>query len=426
MPTKQPNVIQVRIWDKLVGAVAPDHRAGLYAFQYAPAWIKRKIELSPLQMPLSKHPYSFPNIARITYKGLPGLLADCLPDDFGNALIDAWMARRGMDKDSITSLDRLAYMGKRGMGALEFRPSTGSHRESQAALKMAELVRVARDVVHGNIGDEYAAETALTNIIRVGTSAGGARPKAVVAWNRATNELRSGQFDCPAPFEHWLIKFDGIGAGAELGASSADGRIEYAYYKMATAAGIEMSECRLLHENGRHHFMTKRFDRDNNDKHHIQSLCGLNHLDYKQRQTNAYEQLFSAIERLQLNAKDKEQAFRRMVFNCASKNCDDHAKNHGFRLRMGASWELAPAYDITYAYAPNNPWTHQHLMSVNGKFKDITRSDLLTVAQTYNIPGATQVINDVNNAIDAWGGYAKDAGVPQENITLIGIHHVKL
>ncbi|MBS0631388.1 MAG: type II toxin-antitoxin system HipA family toxin [Verrucomicrobia bacterium] len=408
-------LIQVRIWDTLVGAVALDPGLGYYAFEYDAAWRRRGIELAPRTMPTAAPDpiWVFPHLGE-SFKRLPGLLSDALPDDFGNALIDAWMAGKGVRKEEITALDRLAYMGKRGLGALEFRPAQGAHRESVRPLEMKSLVEAARKVLHGDFAGDIHAQAALANMIKVGTSAGGARAKAVIAWHPRTDEIRSGQFGTAEGFEHWLLKFDGVGRDWELGTTADYGRIEYAYYLMATRhAGIVMSPCRLLHEHGRAHFMTKRFDREGNTKHHIQSLCALSHLDYKQRATHAYEQYFIAIKELGLGDEGLEQGFRRMAFNVMARNCDDHTKNFGFRLRQGGRWELAPAYDVTHAHNPKGEWTSQHLMSVNGKFDAITRDDLLTVADRFSIPRAAAALNTVKAALAGWRDVAKEAGIPE-------------
>ncbi|NOS95230.1 MAG: type II toxin-antitoxin system HipA family toxin [Methylotenera sp.] len=410
-------VIEVRIWGKRVGAVAPDPRLGCYVFAYDPAWRKRDIELAPLTMPLddSRTTFAFADLSEPSYKRLPGLLADALPDDFGNALIDAWMSSKGVEKRAITTLDRLAYMGKRSMGALEFKPARGAHRESAEPLKMKNLVEAARMVIHGDLSGVVEAQAALANIIRVGTSAGGARAKAVVTWNPETSQIRSGQFDAAPGFEHWLLKFDGIGKDSELGGSADYGRIEYAYHLMANAAGIKMSPCRLLEEGGRAHFMTHRFDREATDKgtikHHVQTLCAMDHLDYKQRATHAYTQLFMVIARLKLGDEAISQAFRRMAFNVMAKNCDDHTKNFAFRLKQDGSWELAPAYDVTHAYNPQGEWTYQHLMSVNGKFSKITRADLLVEAERFGVRRPLDLLADVRAALDDWQQFSKDAGL---------------
>jgi serine/threonine-protein kinase HipA len=408
-------VIEVRIWGKRVGAVAPDPRIGFYAFAYEPSWRRLGIELAPLMMPLAdtRETFVFANLPEATFMRLPGLLADALPDEFGNALIDAWMAKHGVRRTQITALDRLAYMGKRGVGALEFRPALGAHKESSAPLKMKALVEGARKAIAGDLSLDGHAEAALANIIRVGTSAGGARAKAVVAWNRKTQQIRSGQFDLAPGFEPWILKFDGVGKYAELGTGADYGRIEYAYYKMATQAGIIMTECRLLEENGRAHFMTRRFDRDvvagRTIKHHVQTLCALHDLDFRQRATHAYAQPFMVVAELGLGDEATSQVFRRMAFNVMARNCDDHTKNFSFLLKEGGSWELTPAYDVTHAYNPKGEWTFQHLMSVNGKFKDITKTDLLAEADRFSVPRAHDLLSDVRAAVENWPTHAKEA-----------------
>jgi len=405
-------VIEVRIWNTLVGAVASDPALGCYAFEYDAGWRRSGIELAPRLMPTTTPDsiFAFPALGE-SFKRLPGLLADALPDDFGNGLIDAWMATHGVDKNDVTALDRLAYMGKRGLGALEFRPSKGATKESAKPLEMKSLVETARKVVQGDFGDDKHAQAALANIIKVGTSAGGARAKAVIAWHPVTHEIRSGQFDVAPGFEHWLLKFDGVGKDLELGTTADYGRIEYAYYKMATAAGITMSACRLLEENNRAHFMTRRFDRDENTKHHIQSLCAMSHLDYKQRATHAYEQYFLLIKELEMGDEALAQAFRRMAFNVMARNCDDHTKNFAFRLKQGGRWELAPAFDITHAHNPKGEWTSQHLMSVNGKFDDIGRADLLKVADRFNVARPESLLKEVKDAVGNWSAFAHEANL---------------
>lgn len=405
-------VIEVRLWGRRVGAVAADPHLEAYVFEYDPAWIRGGIELAPLTMPATRPDprFVFPSLPA-SFHRLPGLVADSLPDDFGNALIDAWMARRGIAPAEVTTLDRLSYMGKRAMGALEFRPAQGSHSESVKPLDMKSLVEAARTALRGDFAGDAHAQAALANIIRVGTSAGGARAKAVIAWNADSEEIRSGQFEVAPGFEHWLLKFDGVGTDLELGTSKDYGRIEYAYYEMATSAGIEMAPCRLLHENGRAHFMTKRFDRTGNAKHHVQSLCALAHLDYKQRATHSYEQLFLAIDRLGLDDDARRQAYLRMVFNVLARNCDDHTKNFAFVLREHGHWALTPAFDVTHAHNPQGEWTAQHLMSVNGRFDDIRREDLDVVADRFGIVKAKEAVAAVRNAIEHWPDFAEQAGV---------------
>ena len=416
---KQIPVIEVRIWGKRVGAVALDPKLAYYAFAYEPAWRRTGIELAPLTMPLdrSETPFIFPTLPDPTFHRLPGMLADALPDDFGNALIDAWMAEHGIVKSAVTPLDRLAYMGRRGVGALEFKPAHGSRTESAVPLEMKSLVEAARKALEGDVSRDELAAAALNNIIHVGTSAGGARAKAVVAWNPQTNVIRSGQFDATEGFEHWILKFDGVGKYEELGPGGPYGRIEYAYYLMAKEAGIDMYPCRLLEENGRAHFMTRRFDRDVAEgktiKHHVQTLCAMDHLDFKQRATHAYAQLFMIITQLKLGDAALDQSFRRMAFNVMAKNCDDHTKNITFRLKQGGEWELAPAYDVTHAYNPQGEWTYQHLMSVNGKFQDIARDDFIVEADRFGVGRPNNILDAVRAAVENWHHFAEQAGLNQ-------------
>jgi serine/threonine-protein kinase HipA len=423
------SIVEVRIWGKAVGAVALDPKLGYYAFEYQPAFVRSGVELAPLTMPLAaaREPFIFPDLPELTYRRLPGMLADALPDDFGNALVDAWMAREGVDKSRITSLDRLAYMGKRGLGALEFKPARGPKpSRSKTAIQLSELVESARRAVEGQVDTDADAAAALAQIIQVGTSAGGARAKAVVAWNPETGVMRAGQFDVEDAFEHWLIKFDGVGKDERLGVSQDYGRIEYAYHLMALAAGITMSPCRLLEENARAHFMTKRFDRDGNIKHHLQTLCGLAHLDYRQKATHDVSQFLLVVDRLQLGYPALEEAFRRIAFNVVAANCDDHTKNVSFLLREGGAWELAPAYDVTYAYNPNGEWTYQHLTSVNGKFAGIERDDLMVVADRFGVGTALKILQQVGDAVISWPEFAERAKVSPLEVKRIQEHHLQL
>lgn len=409
---KQVDVVEVLAWGKRIGAVARDPNSGYFAFEYDSGFVKRGIELAPLQMPLKEadHVFLFPNLPDATYQRLPAMLADALPDKFGNALIDAWMAQHGVTKASITTLDRLAYMGERAMGALTFKPAHGPKKTKSAAVEMEGLVKQARLAVEGGFDNDASTSTVLQQIIQVGTSAGGARAKATIAWNRNTKGVRSGQFDIPEGYEAWLLKFDGVGDDAQLGPGKSYGRIEYAYHLMASAAGVEMEECTLLEEGGRAHFMTHRFDRDGNTRHHVQSLCAMAHLDFNQISTHSYNQLFSTIVELDLGREALTQTLRRMVFNVLACNCDDHTKNFAFLLKEDGAWSLAPAYDITHAFNPDNKWICQHLMAVNGKFSDITLSDVRDVADRFGVLGeCADVIEQVQSAIADWPKHAKNA-----------------
>lgn len=423
---KPVDVVNVYLWGKHIGAVALDPTWGFYVFEYTSSFASLGIEPAPLQMPVSSGAtFMFTDLPEATFKRLPAMLADTLPDDFGNALIDRYMAEKGLDKSKVTALDRLAYMGNRAIGALEYKPTRSPPRHKPSAIVLSDLVTQARRAVEGTLDDDDHAHAALRSILDVGTSAGGARAKAVIAWNPDTQEIRAGQLEAPQGFEHWLLKFDGMGSDNELGSGTDYGRIEYAYYLMAKDAGIGMSACRLLEENGRAHFMTRRFDREgSNTRHHMQTLCAMNHLDYKKKGTNSYEQLFATMERLALPYEQREEAFRRMVFNVVGKNCDDHTKNISFRLRQGHPWELAPAYDISFAHNPKGEWTHQHLMSINGRFKDFTRADLLQLANRFGIGTASAVIDQVVSSIAKWTTFAAEAGMQKSVVDHIAGFHL--
>jgi serine/threonine-protein kinase HipA len=428
-PYKAVERVNVYLWDKFVGAVALDPKLGYYVFAYDKSFGRSGIQVSPIHMPLNddEEVFVFTDLPDATYKKLPAMLADSLPDDFGNALIDRYMAEKGIARDQISPLDRLAYMGNRAMGALEFKPSHGPKQTTSTAIEMNSLVTEARKAVKSSLKGDYNTNAALRSIIEVGTSAGGARAKAVIAWNPITNEIRSGQVDTDDGFEHWLLKFDGMGADKELGESEHYGRIEYAYYLMETQAGIRMTESRLLEENGRAHFMTKRYDREGKSKkHHTQTLCAMNHVDYKKKATNSYEQLLITLGELTLPHDAYVEVFQRMIFNIMGRNCDDHSKNFSFILKEGSDWELSPAYDITFAHNPKGEWTNQHLMSVNGKFKDITTDDILEVANRFGVGEAKQLITNVRKAIQSWPSHAKKAGLNESEINRIKKQHIIL
>lgn len=413
---KLVDVIEVRMWGRRVGALALDKNSGFYAFEYDAGFLKTGIDLAPMALPIAKAagPTTFTDLPTQTYKRLPAFIADSLPDDFGNALIDSYLATHGIAKGLITPLDRLAYMGRRAMGALEFKPVSGPDRGKFVAIEMKSLVESAKRVLSGEVNIDREGEASLANLFQVGTSAGGARAKAVIALKESTGEIRPGQFNVAEGYVHWLLKFDGVGADNELGSTSNYGRIEYAYHLMAKEAGINMEPCRLLEENGRAHFMTRRFDRGGNDRHHIQTLCAVSHLDYKQRATHDYSQYLMAIKELGLDEQALTEGFRRMAFNVLACNCGDHTKNFSFLLRRDEGWALAPAYDVTHAYNPNGEWTFQHLMSVNGKFTAIQRADLMAVAERFKVPYASKVLRSVLEAVDQWPHFARVAGVPAE------------
>lgn len=418
------NAIEVRIWDVRVGGLALHPQYKYYSFQYDPEFIKSGIDLAPLTMPISniQDSFIFTNLSEDTFFRLPPMIADSLPDHFGNLLIDAWMAEKGVSKNKITPLDRLAYMGRRGMGALEFRPERSPASSHTTAVELSALVESARLAIRGDIGKRSKSSRSLGQLIRVGTSAGGARAKGVIAWNPKTGEIRSGQFDVEPGFEHWLIKFDGLDTDGSLGIPQNQGRVEYAYYKMALAAGITMSPCLLLEDGVRAHFMTKRFDREGNAKHHLQTLGAIASMDLKQKAVHSYNELFIAIDQLRLGYAAKEEAFRRMAFNVIAANCDDHTKNIAFLLRKGGVWELAPAYDLTFAHDLESRWNDQHFLSVNGKFKDILHEDLFAVAERFHIGTAPDVVRKVSSAIAFWKEFASEAKLPSDDIERIRGH----
>jgi serine/threonine-protein kinase HipA len=421
--TYQPvDLVEVIAWGRRVGAVALDPESGWYAFSYDPEWVAGGVELAPVHMPLRTAPYEFPDLPRSTFFGLPALLADSLPDAFGNALVNAWMAAQNVPVDTITALDRLAYAADRAMGALEFRPPANSDGvETLTAIQLADLVVAARSVVRGTFTSEETTRSAVQQLIQVGSSAGGARPKAVVAYNPSTDQMRSA-YDEPEPgFEQWIVKLDGVGSkgmdghGDRLGDSAPYGRIEFAYSLMARAAGIDMTECKLLAEGPRRHFMTKRFDRGpSNERHHVLSLCAMAHVDFNMTGTHTYDQYFQTIEQLGLGPDAKREAFRRMAFNVMAVNMDDHTKNFSFLRRQSGSWELAPAFDVTHSYDPTNEWVRRHLMSVNGRFEDIGLGDLLDVGDRHEVPGFKRCARDVQDAVDGWRSFASAADVPDD------------
>jgi len=423
MPYRPVEVVEVRCWGSRVGAIALDERSGFYAFEYEPRWVRSGIELAPSTLPTTgaRGPVVFATLAPATFYRLPAMVADSIPDDFGNALTTAYLANQGVAPDEITALDRLAYLGTRGMGALEFHPLRGPRTRTPTAIELSELVLGARSALNEDLRSAGHVTDAVAHLIAVGTSAGGARAKAVVALNPTTGELRSGQLPTDPGFEHWLLKLDGVGTDLDLGASGHFGRIEYAYSRMARAAGIEMTECGLLEEGGRGHFMTRRFDRTaDGGKVHTQTLCALGELDFRLIGAHDYAQLFLQADALALGPESRAEIFRRMVFNVAAANCDDHTKNFSFLLQEGGGWELAPAYDVTHAHAPTSRWTAQHLMSVNGRYAGITRADVRSVGDRFEVPQATAIVEKVLSSVTTWPSLAADAGVPEATIAHVG------
>ncbi len=418
------------IWDEYVGAVLWNEAANTASFEYDAKFIQKKWELSPLKMPLSnsRRIFTFSELSgNETFKGLPGLLADVLPDKYGNQLINAWLAQNGRPADSMNPVEKLCFIGSRGMGALEFKPSQIKSNKRAFDIELDSLVEITQKMLSKREGFETnlqeEEQEAMMEILKIGTSAGGARPKAIIAYNEKTGQVKSGQANAPKGFEHWLIKLDGV-SDAQFGKSKGYGRVEMAYYLMARECEINMMECKLLEENDRAHFMTKRFDREGgNIKYHIQTLCAMQHFDFNEVRSFSYEQLFQTMRQLHLTYPEAEQLFRRMVFNVIARNCDDHTKNFSFRLKKDENWELTPAYDICHAYDPNNKWVSQHALSVNGKRNNITKEDLLEVAKAMNIKKGMGIIEHVNQTVKRWNEFAEEIKVEESLKIAIGKTH---
>ena len=424
---------RVELWGSSIGAVTWDRGRNLAFFEYDPAFLASGIELSPIHLPLREGVFSFPGLGREAFRGLPGMLADSLPDRFGNAIIDAWLASRGRSLDSFDPVERLCYVGSRGMGGLEFAPALGPQIEGSEEVDLASLVELASAVLTDRARFiAHLAPSRMTqavhDILRVSTSAGGARAKAVIAWNPDTGEVRSGQVDAGQGFSYWLLKFDGVQGNRdrELDDPLGFGLVEFAYSMMARAAGIEMSECRILEENGRHHFMTKRFDRRaDGDKVHMQSLAALGHMDLNLAGAHSYEQAAQVMRALDLPASDAEQAYRRMAFNVIARNQDDHVKNIAFLMDRSGRWSLSPAFDVTYAFNPEGRWTSRHQMSVNGKRDGFELADLVTFGDSLSLKRgrAKEIAGEVHETVLEWPRFAEEAHVPEPMVDTIRRAH---
>lgn len=411
----------INLWNERVGAVAWNADKGAADFEFQPAFLRLGWDIAPLKMPVNAahgRIFSFPELRESqTFKGLPGLLADVLPDRYGNTLIDTWLARVGRPPGSMNPVEMLCFIGQRGMGALEFEPVEPKGKNTSTKLEVDSLVEIAEGILSGrkdfhtnlSIDDEKG----LLDILKIGTSAGGARAKAVIAYNTKTGEVRSGQAEALKGFTQWIIKFDGV-HDAQFGTSKDYGRVEMAYYLMATACGIEMTECRLLEEHGRAHFMTRRFDRiPDQGKVHVQTFCALQHFDFNNVGSYSYEQLFQTMRTLRLDYLQAEQMYRRMVFNVLARNCDDHTKNFAFTLHKNQQWALAPAYDVCHAYRPDSLWVSQQSLSVNGKRQGINRKDLLEVARQMTIKKPGEIIRQIEGILKLWPYYAGESHVEE-------------
>lgn len=418
----------VYIWGKRVGAVAWNSTTGLASFEYDPKFPLEHYPIAPIQMPSKNNVYSFPaHRDNETFKGLPGLLADVLPDRYGKELINTWLARQGRPDNSLNPVELLCFIGKRGMGALEFEPVLYQESDSYA-IELSDLIDVTKALLAKKediqIQTSQKMEDVMMDILKMGTSAGGARPKAIISYNEKTGQIKSGQTTAENGFEHWLIKFDEV-SDVQFGVSKGYGRVEMAYYQMATDFGIEMMESRLIEENNRVHFMTKRFDRKNGAKIHVQTLCAVQHYDFANTSSYSYEQVFQCMRQLKLTYAEAEQMYKRMVFNVIARNCDDHTKNFAFLLDQSGKWKLAPAYDICFAYRPDSQWVSQHNLSINGKRKDFTRKDLLSIAVQNSVRNPEKWIDKCLALVKDWRNYANQFMVDEEKTNAIDSFLIK-
>jgi serine/threonine-protein kinase HipA len=416
------SVAQIKMFNKKVGAVAYDNAKGLAYFEFEDSFLKTGLDLSPIKMPAKNAKgkiFSFAELSRSnTFKGMPGLLADVLPDKYGNALINNWLAKNGRPTGSLDPVETLCFIGKRGMGALEFNPVNPPTANNSTKIEIGSMVQIAQDILRErkifstNLSAEE--EKAMADILKIGTSAGGARAKAIIAYNPLTKEVKSGQTDAPEGFNHWLIKFDGVD-DEQFGASNGYGRVEMAYHKMAIDCGIEMMECKLFEENGRAHFMTRRFDRPTeHTKLHVQTFCAMQHYDFNDVGMHSYEQLFETMRKLNLPYPQHEQLYRRMLLNVMGRNCDDHTKNFAFIMNENGEWKLSPAYDVCHAYRPASPWVSKQSLSVHGKRENISKDDLLVVAKLLSIKKAEKIFTQISEVVSKWEDYADEQRVPVE------------
>lgn len=425
---------EVYLWGTRIGYVVQENYNSIARFNYDEKFLKSGIEIAPIMMPLANRVYSFPNLSVETFKGLPGLLADSLPDKFGTKLIERYLSDSGRDISTFSSIEKLCYVGQRGMGALEYVPANKDIDISNMTVDIDALTKLASDILTERKKLRIDRnESVMSQLIKVGTSAGGARAKAVIAWNEETDDIMSGQIEAGKGYGYWLLKFDGIENNKDKGEKADDPeytRIEYAYYMMAKDAGIDMSECRLYQENGRHHFMTKRFDRDEitGNKIHMQSLGAIAHYDFNEPGAHSYEQATHIMYQLGLKQQEIEKLYRRMVFNVIARNQDDHVKNISFLMDRQGRWSLSPAYDVTYAYDRSNLWLARHQMSINGKTENYNLDDILMSGKQMNISRAKalNIIEEVEGSVSQWKKFSEQAKIREEVFQEIKSNHVML
>lgn len=409
------------MWGTVVGYLHEEEN-GVIGFQYDKDFLKSKIEISPIKMPLSNRTYSFLNLREETFYGLPGMVADSLPDKFGNIVINKYLEAQGRTSDSLSIIEKLCYTGKRGMGALEYEPAQnlefeGKELDIDALTKLASDILTEKESLHVKHDSNM-----MSQLMECSSSVGGARAKTLIAWNPETDDVRSGQIDAGKGYEYWLLKFDNIKNNKDKDVTPDENeytKVEYAYFLMAKSAGIKMSECRLYEENGSSHFMTKRFDRvgEKGEKLHMQTLCALAHMDFNLPRTYSYEEAFDVMKKLKLPYSDFVELFRRMVFNDLAKNFDDHTKNISFLMDKKGVWALSPAYDVTFAYKRNSIWVNAHQMLINGKSENITKEDFLVVAERVGVKKADAVkcIEQVTTTVAKWSEFAEEAKLSEKN-----------
>lgn len=416
------DVAKVRMFGQNIGTFVWDDSYRVARFEYDNDFVGKGIEPSPIMMPVQQgRIYSFGSLNWDTFNGLPGMLADSLPDTYGRALFDQWLTLTG--RTTSNPVESLCFLGQRCMGALEFEPATGPSSDVNMKFEIDSLIDVAREALSNKkdfgVNLDVDRKAAIAEILRLGTSAGGQRAKAIIAYNKETGEVRSGQISAPEGFDYYLIKLDGVTAEAGFKETENFGRLEYSFSELVKNCCIDMTECSLIEENGRAHFLTKRFDRENGRKLHMQTLCGMAHYDFRLKNGYSYEQAFNVMRRLRLPYSQAQEMFRRIVFNVVVRNQDDHTKNISFLMDPSGQWRLSPAYDMGFAYNPKGAWTATHQMSINGKFDNITRADLLSLANANNIKNASEIIDHVCETAAGWPELAKNCGVPQKMIDSI-------
>lgn len=417
--------VRVKLWGTTIGYLNQNEN-GPVSFQFDRDFLSSGIEVSPIRMPLSEQTFTFPGLSEDTFKGLPGLFVDSLPDRFGTTVIARYLESQGRLYSELTTAEKLCYIGTRGIGALEYEPNhmvdvPDRQIDLDALTRLAETILTEKKMIEIPKSDEMMAQ-----LLKMSSSVGGARAKALIAWNRETGQIRSGQVTAGDGYEYWLLKFDGISNNKDHEVVPDDGehtKTEYAYYLMARDAGIVMEKCRLYEERGFHHFVTRRFDRnpDTGEKVHMLSLGAIAHFDFNTPRVNSYEEAIMVMVRLGLGQNEIEQFYRRMVFNEYAKNYDDHVKNISFLMDKKGVWSLSPAYDVTFSYKPESFWVSAHQMLIHGRAENITEEDLLATAKTANIRKnkAKQIIDEVLDTIGKWEVYAEDAGVSEKKMIMI-------